>query len=79
MNSTKSRDDEAYREFARKMQLFEDGPTTTPLQELAAIGIEVPAPEAIDDDRLSGRPDEDAGDDHPMIDVGQSSIRLWWD
>ncbi len=40
-------DAETYREFERKMILFEEGPTTTPFEQLAEAGIELPPPDAI--------------------------------
>jgi hypothetical protein len=47
--------DEAYEEFARKMQRFEDGPTTTPFEQLTIAGILLPEPEAIADDDLKAK------------------------
>lgn len=41
------RDD--YAEFARKMDLLENGPTTTLREQLIAGGVELPEPSAIDD------------------------------
>jgi hypothetical protein len=40
---------EAYREYARKMDLFMDGPTTTYFEQLTGAGIQLPAPESIAD------------------------------
>ena len=40
-------DDAAYREYERKMILFEEGPTTTPFEQLTAAGIQLPAPDSI--------------------------------
>ena len=40
-----TRQDDGYAEFARKMQLFEDGPTTTNFQQLVDRGIELPPPD----------------------------------
>jgi hypothetical protein len=44
-----TRQDDSYEEFARKMQLFEDGPTTTNFQQLLDRGIELPPPDALAD------------------------------
>lgn len=38
---------EAYEEYARKMDLFENGPTTTNFQQLIERGVQLPAPETI--------------------------------
>lgn len=42
-----TRQDDGYEEFARKMQLVEDGPTTTNFQQLVDRGIELPPPDAL--------------------------------
>lgn len=47
-----TRQDDGYEEFARKMRLFEDGPTTTNYQQLMEKGVELPDPESISDDDL---------------------------
>ena len=36
--------DDEYREFVRKMELFENGPTTTNFAQLIAHGIQLPDP-----------------------------------
>jgi hypothetical protein len=41
----RTRKHDSYEEFARKMQLFEDGPTTTNFQRLVDRGIELPPPD----------------------------------
>jgi hypothetical protein len=41
------RDDESYKEYARKMDLFMDGPTTTNFEQLTAAGIQLPEPDAV--------------------------------
>ena len=38
-----------YEEYARKMDLFMDGPTTTYFEQLRAAGIELPEPDGIDE------------------------------
>jgi hypothetical protein len=42
-------DDALYQEFARKMALIEDGPTTTNFDQLTAAGIQLPEPGSIPD------------------------------
>jgi hypothetical protein len=42
-------DEAAYKEYARKMDLFMDGPTTTYFQQLLDAGIQLPEPDAISD------------------------------
>lgn len=42
-------DEASYREYERKMILFEEGPTTTNFEQLIAAGIELPEPESIAD------------------------------
>jgi hypothetical protein len=41
--------DEAYREFERKMELFEYGPRTTGFEQLIANGVQLPEPDSIGD------------------------------
>jgi hypothetical protein len=49
-NSPRStRKDDSYEDFARKMQMFENGPTTTNFQQLVDRGIELPPPDGIPD------------------------------
>ena len=57
MNSTPSPSghDEAYREYARKMRLLEEGPTTTNFEQLIARGVELPEPDTIPDDRINSK------------------------
>lgn len=38
-----------YKEFARKMMLFEEGPTTTNFEQLTAAGVQLPEPDSIPD------------------------------
>jgi hypothetical protein len=38
-----------YEEYARKMDLFMDGPTTTHFEQLRDAGVELPEPDAVDD------------------------------
>lgn len=45
----RSQFDEAYREYERKMILFEEGPTTTHFEQLKGVGIELPVPDSISD------------------------------
>ena len=40
---------ERYEEYARKMDLFMEGPTTTQFEQLLAAGVELPEPDAIAD------------------------------
>jgi hypothetical protein len=40
-------EEEAYREYERKMILFEDGPTTTTFAQLEAAGIQLPSPDTV--------------------------------
>lgn len=47
--SRRSAHDRDYQEFARKMTLFEDGPTTTQFEQLTSAGVELPDPDAIAD------------------------------
>jgi len=48
-----TRQSDSYEEFARKMQLVENGPTTTNFQQLLDQGIELPAPEALADSEVA--------------------------
>jgi hypothetical protein len=48
-------DHESYREFARKMKLFEEGPTTTHFEQLTARGIELPEPDSITEENINGK------------------------
>jgi hypothetical protein len=41
--------DPGYEEYARKMELFENGPTTTNFQQLLDRGIELPPPDQVPD------------------------------
>jgi hypothetical protein len=41
--------DDEYREFVKKMELFENGPTTTNFAQLIAHGIQLPDPDSISD------------------------------
>ena len=47
--SRRSANDRDYQEFARKMALFENGPTTTQFEQLTSAGVELPDPDAIAD------------------------------
>ena len=47
--SRRSANDRDYQEFARKMTLFEEGPTTTQFEQLTSAGVELPDPDAIAD------------------------------
>ena len=47
--------DDDYREFARKMELFENGPTTTNFAQLIAHGIQLPDPDSISDADISAK------------------------
>jgi hypothetical protein len=46
---TRTEFDAQYKEFERKMILFEDGPTTTNFEQLTNAGIKLPEPESIAD------------------------------
>jgi hypothetical protein len=46
-------EDDDYEEFARRMQLFEDGPITTTLDQLLEDGVELPEPGSIRDADVS--------------------------
>ncbi len=46
-------EDDGYKEFARKMLLFEEGPTTTNFQQLVDSGVAMPPPDAIADADLT--------------------------
>jgi hypothetical protein len=48
-------DPHSYAEFERKMQLFENGPTTTIFEQLAAKGVALPPPDAIADSDIKTR------------------------
>lgn len=45
-------DEASYREYERKMILFEEGPTTTNFEQLTAAGILLPDPDAVPDSDL---------------------------
>lgn len=45
-------DDASYREYERKMILFEEGPTTTYFEQLKTAGIELPEPDAVADSEI---------------------------
>ena len=45
-------DVESYREFERKMILFEEGPTTTRFEQLMTRGVALPDSESISDDDI---------------------------
>lgn len=47
-----AKDDDSYREYARKMDLFMDGPTTTSFEQLTAAGVELPPPDSIAVDNI---------------------------
>ena len=47
--------DDEYREFVRKMELFENGPTTTNFAQLIAHGIQLPDPDSISDADISAK------------------------
>ena len=47
--------DDEYREFVRKMELFENGPTTTNFAQLIAHGIQLPDPDSINDADISAK------------------------
>jgi hypothetical protein len=50
-----ARADDEYREFVRKMELFENGPTTTNFAQLIADGIQLPDPDSISDADISAK------------------------
>jgi len=45
-------EDRQYAEFERRMQLFEDGPTTTQFQQLVENGVDLPVPDSLDETRV---------------------------
>jgi hypothetical protein len=47
--------DDEYREFVKKMELFENGPTTTNFAQLIAHGIQLPDPDSISDADISAK------------------------
>ncbi len=47
--------DDEYRDFVRKMELFENGPTTTNFAQLIAHGIQLPDPDSISDADISAK------------------------
>ena len=53
LNSKPSANDQHYQEFARRMRLVEDGPSTTQFQQLSDSGVELPAPDSLDDAQVS--------------------------
>ena len=48
-------EDRAYREYARKWDLIENGPTTTNFQQLLDRGVELPEPDSVPDDRVRSK------------------------
>ena len=46
---------DSYEEYARKMDLFMDGPTTTHFQMLLDAGIELPEPDSLTDEQISAK------------------------
>jgi hypothetical protein len=48
-------DDGDYKEFERKMTLFEYGPTTTQFEQLTAAGVQLPEPDSISDGDIRTR------------------------
>ena len=48
-------DENSYRDYARKMDLFMDGPTTTYFDQLVAAGIDLPEPDLIPDTDLRAK------------------------
>ena len=69
-SARRSADDE-YRDFVRKMELFENGPTTTNFAQLIAQGIQLPDPESIGDADISAKLWE--------VIVGLSRLRVYLD
>jgi hypothetical protein len=47
--------DDEYREFVRKMELFENGPTTTNFVQLIEHGIQLPDPDSISDADITAK------------------------
>jgi hypothetical protein len=54
-NAKPTWNEDAYREYERKMMLFEEGPTTTNFEQLLARGIELPEPDTIPDDQIHAK------------------------
>ncbi len=54
-NTKPAWNDETYREYARKMRLLEEGPTTTNFEQLIARGLELPEPGTIPDDQINSK------------------------
>jgi hypothetical protein len=50
--SSKKMRDESYEEYARKMDLLENGPTTTNFEQLLGMDIQLPEPSSIPDDEM---------------------------
>lgn len=53
-HSKKARPD-SYEEYARKMDLFMNGPTTTHFQMLIDAGIELPEPDSMTDEQIGAK------------------------
>jgi hypothetical protein len=47
--------DPAYADFVRKMELFEDGPTTTNFEQLEDMGLVLPAPHHLSDSEVTAK------------------------
>ena len=47
--------EDEYREFVKKMELFENGPTTTNFSQLIARGVQLPDPDSISDADISAK------------------------
>jgi hypothetical protein len=47
--------DDDYREFVRKMEVFENGPTTTNFAQLIEHGIQLPDPDSISDADITAK------------------------
>jgi hypothetical protein len=54
-NSKQAWDNDAYREFERKMRLIEEGPTTTNFEQLLTRGVELPEPDSIPDHQINAK------------------------
>lgn len=48
-------EDRAYREYARKWDLIENGPTTTNYEQLLDKGVQLPNPDSIPDDQVRAK------------------------
>lgn len=81
-------EDRAYREYARKMDLIENGPTTTNFQQLLDKGVALPEPDHVPDDKMRAKVWEILGglaglgvylDDTDHLNDRELYVKLWHD